>query len=50
VFWGFGVDVWGYRNRVSVVGIRGYLWNAEKKPGFWGFWVSIHPLPTVILK
>jgi len=20
------------------MGIRGYLWNAEKKPGFWGFW------------
>jgi len=33
---GFGVIPWGYRNRVSVVGIRGYRWNAEKKPGFWG--------------
>ena len=32
-FWGYP---WGYRNRVSAVGIRGYLWDAEKKPGFWG--------------
>ena len=31
-FWG---DLWGYRNRVSVVNIRSYLWDAEKKPGFW---------------
>ncbi|WP_354636358.1 hypothetical protein [Planktothricoides raciborskii] len=34
-FWGY---LWGSRNRVSVVGIRGYRWDAIKKPGFWGFW------------
>jgi hypothetical protein len=39
-----GVDEgcwWGLRNRVSVVGIRGYLWNAKKKPGFWGLMVGV---------
>jgi len=24
----------GQRNRVSAVGIRSYLWDAKKKPGF----------------
>jgi hypothetical protein len=27
-----GVGCWGQRNRVSVVGIKSYLWDAEKKP------------------
>jgi len=33
-----GVLGWllGERNRVSAVGIRSYLWNEKKKPGFWG--------------
>ncbi|KOR34825.1 MULTISPECIES: hypothetical protein [Planktothricoides] len=26
----------GERNRVSFVNIKSYLWDAKKKPGFWG--------------
>ncbi|WP_354635789.1 hypothetical protein [Planktothricoides raciborskii] len=26
----------GQRNRVSSVNITSYLWEAKKKPGFWG--------------
>jgi len=33
-FWGW---LLGQRNRVSVVGIRSYLWVVKKKPGFWGY-------------
>ncbi|MBD2544471.1 hypothetical protein [Planktothricoides raciborskii] len=29
-------ELLGQKNRVSVVGIRSYLWDAIKKPGFWG--------------
>jgi len=36
-FWGWLV---GQRNRVSSVGIRSYLWEAGKKPGFWGSGVA----------
>ncbi|MBD2545257.1 hypothetical protein [Planktothricoides raciborskii] len=30
-----GLMLLGERNRVSVVNIRSYLWEAKKKPGFW---------------
>ncbi|KOR37024.1 hypothetical protein [Planktothricoides raciborskii] len=29
-------ELLGQRNRVSAVGIRSYLWEAIKKPAFWG--------------
>ncbi|KOR38186.1 hypothetical protein AM228_03335 [Planktothricoides sp. SR001] len=29
-------ELLGQRNRVSAVGIRSYLWEARKKPAFWG--------------